>query len=227
VPGSAVAAAASHEGSYTPAEVLKTPQFYLLWLMLFLNVVAGILIVSNAVPIIRELVAAGATTADEVKMLTATAIGAYAFVAVFNGLGRFFWGAVSDRLGRNLAYAGIYAVQVVVFFILPGLHSVWLVSIAFAVILLCYGGGFGVMPSFNADYFGTKYLGQNYGYIITAWGVGGVVGPFIAAKVKDVTGSYSGALVPMAIMLLIALILPFVTKKPAPRAVAGVVQMSS
>lgn len=212
----ATAAAASQEGSYTPAQVLRTPQLYLLWLMLFVNVVAGILIVSNAVPIIRELISKGVTDPDAVKALTGTAISAYAFVAVFNGLGRFFWGAVSDRIGRNMTWVLIYACQVVIFFILSGLHSVAAVLIAFAIILACYGGGFGTMPSFNADYFGTKFMGQNYGYIITAWGVAGLVGPYIAGAVKDKTGSYSGALMPMAIMLLIAIILPFVTKKPAP-----------
>lgn len=214
--GGATAAAASHEGSYTPGQVLRMPQLYLLWLMLFVNVVAGILVVSNAVPIIRELISKGVTDPDAVKALTGTAISGYAFVAVFNGLGRFFWGAVSDRIGRNMTWVCIYAAQVVIFFILPGLHSVAAVLIAFAIILACYGGGFGTMPSFNADYFGTKYLGQNYGFIITAWGVAGLVGPTIAGRVKDATGSYSGALMPMAIMLLIAMVLPFITKKPAP-----------
>lgn len=218
VAGSPAATLASQEGSYTPSEVLRTPQFYLLWLMLFLNVVAGILIVSNAVPIIRELVTVGTPDPAQAAAIAGAAIGAYAFVAVFNGLGRFFWGAVSDRIGRNMAFACIYGVQVVVFFLLPNFHDVVLVSVAFALILLCYGGGFGVMPSFNADYFGTKYLGQNYGLIITAWGVGGLVGPYIAGAVKDSTGSFHGALTPMAIMLLVAMILPFVTKKPAPKA---------
>ena len=214
--GGAANAAASHEGSYTPAQVLRTPQLYLLWLMLFVNVVAGILIVSNAVPIIRELISKGVTDPDAIKALTGTAISAYAFVAVFNALGRFFWGAVSDRIGRNMVLVCIYACQVVIFFLLPGFHSVPLVLFAFAIILACYGGGFGTMPSFNADYFGTKYLGQNYGYIITAWGLGGLVGPFIAGKVKDQTGSFSGALMPMAVMLLIAIVLPFLPKKPPP-----------
>jgi MFS family permease len=221
----AAAARVSHEGSFTPAQVLRTPQLYLLWLMLFLNVVAGILVVSNAVPIIRELVSKGVTDPDAIKALTGTAIGAYAFVAVFNGLGRFFWGAVSDRLGRNIAYASIYGLQVLTFFALPNLHTVPLVLVAFAIILACYGGGFAVMPSFNADFFGTKYLGQNYGYILTAWGVGGLVGPTIAGKVKDATGSFSGALVPMAIVLLVALVLPFITRKPA--AVTGTVATST
>jgi len=215
VAGATPAAKASDAHSYTPTQVLRMPQLYLLWLMLFVNVVAGILIVSNAVPIIRELIGAGITDPDQLKALTGTAISAYAFVAVFNGLGRFFWGAVSDRVGRNNAYALIYGTQVVVFFALAQLHAVPLVLIAFAIILACYGGGFAVMPSFNADYFGTKYLGQNYGYILTAWGVGGLVGPYIAGAVHDRTGSYSGALMPMAIMLLVAIVLPFITKKPA------------
>jgi MFS family permease len=214
--GGVTAAAVSHEGSYTPAQVLRMPQLYLLWLMLFLNVVAGILIVSNAVPIIRELISKGVTDPVAIKALTGTAISAYAFVAIFNALGRFFWGAISDRVGRNMTLVFIYACQVVIFFILPGFHSVPLVLFAFAIILACYGGGFGTMPSFNADYFGTKFLGQNYGYIITAWGLGGLVGPYIAGAVKDRTGSFSGALMPMAVMLLVAIVLPFITKKPAP-----------
>ena len=208
VPG-AVAAAASTQTSYTPNQVLRSPQFYLLWLMLFLNVTAGILIISNAVPIIRELTGVAA----------AVAVPAYGLVAIANGLGRIFWGAISDRIGRNMTYSLIFGLQVIVFFVLANLHSLPLVLGAFAIVLLCYGGGFGVMPSFNADYFGTKYLGINYGMIITAWGFAGLVGPLLAAKVKDATGSFSGALIPVAVMLLVATILPFITKKPSAAAV--------
>ncbi len=221
VAGESAATKASDAHSYSPTEVLRTPQLYLLWLMLFLNVVAGILIVSNAVPIIRELISKGVTDPTAIKALTGEAITAYAFVAIFNALGRFFWGAVSDRVGRNNAYALIYGAQVVVFFLLAGLHTIPLVLLAFAIILACYGGGFAVMPSFNADFFGTKFLGQNYGYILTAWGTGGLVGPYIAGAVKDRTGSYSGALMPMAVMLLLAIVLPFITHKPVPRTTAA------
>jgi MFS family permease len=221
VAGATATAKASDAQSFTPAQAIRTPQMWLLWLMLFLNVTAGILVVSNAVPIIRELISYNITDPATIKSLAGAAISAYAFVAVFNGLGRFFWGAVSDRLGRNNAYALIYAAQVVVFFLLPKLHTIPAVLIAFAIILACYGGGFAVMPSFNADYFGTRYLGQNYGTILTAWGLGGLVGPFIVGVVKDKTGSYSGALTPMAIVLLIAIVLPFITKKPVPPVEAG------
>jgi MFS transporter, OFA family, oxalate/formate antiporter len=202
----ATAAAAAHTPSYTPAEALRTPQLYGLWLLLFLNVVAGILIISNAAPIYTELTGASAAVAGQV----------YGFLAIFNGLGRFFWGSVSDRLGRNMTYTVMYLVQAVVFFAMAYTGGFVAVGIYFAIVLLCYGGGFGVMPSFNADFFGTKYLGQNYGMILTAWGVGGVVGPLIAAKVRDVTGSYHGALIPVAIMLIVAAIIPFFVRKPAP-----------
>ncbi|MDQ2872730.1 MAG: OFA family MFS transporter [Candidatus Eremiobacteraeota bacterium] len=184
VPG-ALGTAAAQAYSFTPAEALRTLPFYLLWLILFLNVTAGILIVSNAVPIYSDLTGATAAAAGFI----------YGLLAIFNGLGRFFWGWVSDKVGRNYTYVVMFLIQVVIFFVMGRLHSFAAVGIAFAIILLCYGVGFGVMPSFNADYFGTKFLGQNYGMILTAWGVGGIVGPFIAAAVKDRTGSFTGALV--------------------------------
>ncbi|BDG04493.1 OFA family MFS transporter [Anaeromyxobacter oryzae] len=189
---------------YPSSEALRTPQFWALWAMLFLNVTAGILFISNAVPIMRELTGAA----------PATALAVYGFIALFNGLGRFFWGAVSDRIGRNLAYVLIYGTQVVIFFVVGGVHALPAVATLFAIVLLDYGGGFGTMPSFTADYFGTKYMGVNYGWILLAWGVGGIVGPIFVARVKDVTGSFSGALPIIAIMLLVAMILPIVTRRP-------------
>ena len=201
------AARAATVEDYPPAQAMRTPQFWSLWAMLFLNVTAGILFISNAVPIMRELT--GATPA--------TALAIYGFIALFTGLGRFFWGAVSDRIGRNWAYLLIYGTQVVIFFIVGGIHSLPVVTVLFAIVLLDYGGGFGTMPSFTADYFGTKYMGVNYGWILLAWGVGGIVGPIFVAVVKDRTGSFTGALPIIAIMLLVSMILPIVTHKPTER----------
>ncbi len=209
-PAATSAVAASAEATptdYSPSLALRTPQFWALWAMLFLNVTAGILFISNAVPIMREL-----TNAPP-----ATVVAVYGFIALFNGLGRFFWGAVSDRIGRNMAYLLIYGTQVVIFFIVGGIHSLPLVAILFAIVLLDYGGGFGTMPSFTADYFGTKYMGVNYGWILTAWGVGGIVGPIFVAIVKDRTGTFSGALPIIAVMLLLAMMLPLVVRKPGER----------
>jgi fucose permease len=189
---------------YPPSEALRTPQFWALWGMLFLNVTAGILFISNAVPIMREL-----TNAPP-----ATALAVYGFIALFNGIGRFFWGAMSDRLGRNLAYLLIYGSQVIIFFVVAGVHSIPAVAILFAIVLLDYGGGFGTMPSFTADYFGTRFMGVNYGWILTAWGVGGIVGPIFVARVKDLTGTFSGALPVIAVLLLFAMLLPILTRAP-------------
>jgi nitrate/nitrite transporter NarK len=204
----AVAATTRSGRDYTPAEALRTPQFWSLWAMLFLNVTAGILFISNAVPIMRELT----------RVAPETALAVYGFIALFNGLGRFFWGAVSDRIGRNLAYILIYGTQVVIFFVVGGIHPLPLVTLLFAIVLLDYGGGFGTMPSFTADYFGTKYMGQIYGWILLAWGVGGIVGPIFVARVKDLTGSFTGALPVTAVVLLFAMILPIVTRRPGEHA---------
>src|ERR1700722_9183935 len=114
-----------------------------------------------------------------------------------------------------MTYPVIYLVQAVIFFLLANTGGFVAVGVYLGIVLLCYGGGFGVMPSFNADYFGTKFLGQNYGMILTAWGIAGVVGPVIAAKVHDATGSHHGALIPVALMLIVAAIIPFSVKKPA------------
>jgi MFS family permease len=203
----AVAATAAQVRDYPPSEALRTPQFWSLWAMLFLNVTAGILFISNAVPIMRELTGAS----------PGTALAIYGFIALFNGLGRFFWGAISDRIGRNGAYVLIYGTQVVIFFVVGGIHALPIVTILFAVVLLDYGGGFGTMPSFTADYFGTKYMGVNYGWILLAWGMGGIVGPIFVAVVKDATGSFSGALPVIALILLVAMILPIVTRRPGTR----------
>ncbi len=200
----ATAAVVAHTPSYSPTEALAMPQLYWLWLLLFLNVTAGIFVISNAVPMISEFSGAGA----------ATAALWYGLIAIFNGLGRFFWGSISDRIGRGMTYTVMYLVQVVIFFTVGHVSGLAGVLICFAIVLLCYGGGFGVMPSFTADLFGTKYLGQVYGYILTAWGVAGIVGPFIAAFVRDKTGSYTGALVWIAVMLIIAAVIPFFVKKP-------------
>jgi MFS family permease len=182
--------------------------------MLFLNVTAGILFISNAVPIMRELTGAP----------PATAVAVYGGIALANGLGRFFWGAVSDRIGRRAAFALIYGAQVAVFLAVPRASSLAAVATLFAVVLLCYGGGFGTMPSFVADWFGTRHLGVVYGWILTAWGAAGIAGPIFVASVKDATGRFAGALPITAGMLAIAALLPLAARRPgagAPRPGAG------
>jgi len=189
---------------WPPSLALRTPQFWALWAMLFLNVSAGILFISSAVPLLRELTGATAEAA----------VATYGLIALANGVGRFFWGAVSDRLGRRLAYGLIYGTQVGVFAVVGQVHDLGAVAALFAVVLLCYGGGFGTMPSLVADWFGTRHLGVNYGWILSAWGSAGLAGPLFVAAVKDATGSYRGALPVMAGVLAAAVVLPAVARAP-------------
>jgi OFA family oxalate/formate antiporter-like MFS transporter len=199
------ASAALPENSYTPRQMLATRQFYCLWSMMFLNITAGILLISNALPLLQELTGAP----------PAAVAGAYGGVALFNTLGRFFWAAISDRIGRTYAFALIFLVQAVVFLLMGSAHGLIWAVLACAVILLCYGGGFGTMPSLNADYFGTRHMGANYGVLLTAWGAAGVVGPLFVAAVNDAKGAFGGALPVVATVLAIATILPLVTRKPS------------
>jgi MFS family permease len=190
---------------WPPARALRAPQFWALWAMLFLNVTAGILFISSAVPLLRELTGASAEAA----------VGTYGLIALANGAGRFFWGAVSDRLGRRLAYGLIYGAQVGVFALVGRVHDLPVVAALFAVVLLCYGGGFGTMPSLVADWFGVRHLGVNYGWILSAWGTAGLAGPLFVAWVKDATGAYTGALPVMAGVLAAAVVLPAVARAPS------------
>jgi len=204
-PGAGASPAPGAGPDVGPAAAARTSRFWALWLMLFLNVTAGILFISNAVPIMRELTGAA----------PATALGVYGTIALANGLGRFFWGAVSDRIGRRAAYLLIFGTQVVVFLVVGRAHALWLVAALFAVVLLCYGGGFGTMPSFVADSFGTRHLGAIYGWILLAWSAAGVVGPMFVAWVKDRSGSFAGALPWVAGLLAVAMLLPLATPRTA------------
>jgi MFS transporter, OFA family, oxalate/formate antiporter len=193
--------------SYSPAQIVATPQFYLLWLQLFVNVIGGITIISNAVFILTDLT----------RVSAAAIAPLFGLVSIFNALGRLFWGAVSDRIGCNKTFAAMFAIQAVTLFLLSDVHDLTLALTATSVVLFCCGGGFGTMPSFNAECFGTKYMGLNYALILTAWGFAALVGPILVARAKDISGSFAGMLPLIALLLLGAVMLPFLTKKPTRR----------
>jgi OFA family oxalate/formate antiporter-like MFS transporter len=193
--------------SYSPSQIIAMPQFYLLWLQLFVNVIGGITIISNAVFILTDLT----------RVSAAVVAPLFGLVSIFNALGRLFWGAVSDRIGCNRTFAAMFAIQAVTLFLLSDVHDLTLALMATSVVLFCCGGGFGTMPSFNASCFGTKYMGLNYALILTAWGFAALVGPILVARAKDITGSFAGMLPLIALVLLGAVILPFLTKKPTRR----------
>jgi MFS transporter, OFA family, oxalate/formate antiporter len=189
---------------YPPSRVLAMPQFYLLWLQLFGNVVVGITIISNAVCILVELT----------QLSAAVIAPLFGVVSVFNAAGRFFWGAISDRIGCNRTFAAMFAVQAATLLLLSAVHQLVLALAGISVVLLCCGGGFGTMPSYNAQYFGTRYVGRNYGLLLSAWGVAGLIGPIVIARVKDLSGSFAGVMPMVAAMLLACVVLPCITRKP-------------
>jgi MFS family permease len=196
---------------YSPAQVLTTPQFYLLWLQLFINVIAGIAIISNAVFILSDLTGRSAATLAPL----------FGLISIFNVLGRLFWGALSDRIGCNHTFAAMFALQALMLLVLAHSHSLAPALASVAVILFCCGGGFGTMPAFNAQYFGLRFMGRNYGLLLTAWGFAGLAGPLLVARIKDMTGSFAAMLPVFALLLLGSVIIPFVTRKPRVAAAAA------
>jgi OFA family oxalate/formate antiporter-like MFS transporter len=204
-PTGAVAQAASTY-DFTVGEAMRTRQFWMLWSMLFLNVSAGIMIISQASPMAQQLV----------HMTPVAAAGMVGLISIFNGAGRVFWAWASDSLGRARVYFLLYAIQAAIFFMLPRLTNLTLFSAAFAVIGLCYGGGFGTMPSFTADFFGSRYMGGIYGWILLAWGAAAIPSPILIAQLRQTTGRYDQAIYTVAIVMLVAVALPLLVRRPTP-----------
>src|SRR3954452_17918285 len=204
-PSGAVAIAASTY-DFTVADAMRTGPFWMLWLMLFLNVSAGIMIISQASPMAQQLV----------HMTPVAAAGMVGLISIFNGAGRVFWAWVSDYIGRARVYLLLYVIQAVIFLMLPRLTNLTLFSAAFAVIGLCYGGGFGTMPSFTADFFGAKYMGGIYGWILLAWGAGAIPSPILIARLRQTTGRYDQAIFAIAVVMFVAIVLPLIVRRPTP-----------
>ena len=202
-PRSAVAKAAT-AFDYSVREAMATWQFWLLWAMLFLNVSAGIMIISQASPMAQQLVG----------MTPVAAAGMVGLISIFNGAGRVLWAWVSDHLGRARVYFLLYALQAVIFLSLPRIHNLTWFSAAFALIGLCYGGGFGTMPSFTADFFGARYMGGIYGIILLAWGAAAIPSPIMIARLHQVSGRFDTAVYVIAAVMLISLALPLAARRP-------------
>jgi MFS transporter, OFA family, oxalate/formate antiporter len=204
-PTSAVAKAASAY-DFTVREAAGTWQFYLLWAMLFLNVSAGIMIISQASPMAQSKEFVGMTALQAASMV--------GLISIFNGLGRVFWAWVSDFIGRARVYLLLFVIQAIVFFLLPKIHDAALFSVAFAIIGLCYGGGFGTMPSFTADFFGPKYMGGIYGWILLAWGAAAIPSPIMIARLHQSTGTFSTAVYIIAAVMACSIVLPLIARRP-------------
>ena len=190
---------------YTLGEALKTWQWWTLWLILFLNTSAGISIISQEAPLFQELA----------KVSAAVAAGMVGLVAIGNAAGRVFWAWASDALTRRYTYVVMFLLQLVLFWFLPSVGAVGVLTVVAFVILMCYGGGFGVMPAFAADYFGSKNVGQIYGLMLTAWGAASAFGPLLLANMRQATGHYTSGLHLLSGIVLAAIVLPLIVRPPA------------
>ena len=195
---------------FTLGGALKTWQWWALWLLLFLNTSAGISIISQEAPLFQDL-------AKVTAIIAASMIG---IVSIGNALGRVFWAWASDLMSRRATFAVMFIMQIGLFWILPGLHSAASVTGIVFIILMCYGGGFGTMPAFVADYFGPTNMGSIYGLILTAWGFASAFGPLLIAHMRQTSGAYATGLHVIAGIMAVSVILPLLVRSPT-KALAG------
>ena len=189
---------------YTLGEALKAWQWWALWLLLFLNTSAGISIISQESPLFQELARVSAVAA-------ASMVGV---VSIGNALGRVFWAWASDSITRRATFVVMFLAQVALFWVLPSINSAALLTLVAFVILMCYGGGFGTMPAFAADYFGSKNVGPIYGLMLTAWGFASAFGPLLIAYMRQMSGAYRGALHVIAGVMAASIIVPLIIAPP-------------
>jgi OFA family oxalate/formate antiporter-like MFS transporter len=192
---------------YTLGEALKTWQWWGLWLLLFLNTSAGISLISQEAPIFQELVGVSAIAAA----------GMVGVVSIGNAFGRVFWAWVSDAITRRATFFVMFLIQVLLFWFLPNVPSASLLTILAFIVLMCYGGGFGTMPAFAADYFGSKNVGPIYGLMLTAWGFASAFGPLLIAYMRQANGVYRGAFHIIAGVMALSMLLPILVSPPKPR----------
>jgi len=176
-----------------------------LWVLLFLNVSAGISVISQEAPMFQELA----------KVTAIVAAGMVGVVSIGNALGRVFWAWISDLIGRKYTFTVMFIIQLVLFLILPELHEATSLTVIAFLILMCYGGGFATMPAFAADYFGPANVGSIYGLMLTAWGFASAFGPLLIAHLRQSSGNYASGLHVIAVVMAISILLPLLVRPPA------------
>ncbi len=189
---------------FTLKEAIGSWQWYGMWTLLFLNVTAGIAVISQAAPMAQEMTGVSA----------ATAAGLVGIISIANGVGRFLWASLSDVIGRRQVFLLMFPIQAVIFALFPSVQSFPAFTVLAVVVLLCYGGGFGTMPAFVADYFGAEHVGSIYGLMLTAWGFAGVLGPMLIATLRQANGRYDEALYVIAALMLVATAIPMLVGVP-------------
>lgn len=192
-------------------ESLRTWQWWALCGLMSINTMAGLSIVSQAAPIFQEMGKVSAGTA-------AILVGV---ISVGNGVGRVFWAWISDVTARRTAFLTMYLIQAALFSIYHYIGSPTLLTIVTFVIVMCYGGGYGITPAFAADYFGPRHVGAIFGLMLLPWAFPAAFGPLLFAYMRESTGGYTEALYLIAAMLIIAIILPLKVSPPRGHKVAA------
>ncbi len=203
-----------------PKEAIRTPQFYLLWAVLCLNVTAGIGVLGQASAMIQEVFRGGIDAG--------AAAGFVGLLSLFNMGGRFFWSSLSDRIGRRPTYAVFFGLGTLLYAAVPfagRTGSIPLFVGCFAVILTMYGGGFATIPAYLSDLFGTRYVGAIHGRLLTAWSAAGVFGPVLVNYIRQYeidrgvpnAESYNHTLYLMAALLVVGFVCNLGVKPVASR----------
>ena len=163
---------------------LRSSEFVLMWIVFFFNIAAGISVISFQSELLQEVWGIADPSLEPVTLAEygATLI---AVSSLCNGVGRLFWGLLSDRIGRVGVFRILLASQMIVFGILMTERNPWIFSALVCYVLLCFGGGFATMPSFVLDVFGSKKMSNIYGAILTAWAAAGICGPLYVGYLKD------------------------------------------
>jgi MFS transporter, OFA family, oxalate/formate antiporter len=192
---------------YTLGGALRTWQWWALWMLLFLNTSAGISIISQESPMFQEIAKVGAVVAA----------GMVGIASIGNAVGRVLWAWISDAITRRWTFVTMFLIQVGLFWTLPGISSAATLTVVSFVILMCYGGGFGTMPAFTADYFGSRNVGPIYGLMLTAWGSASAFGPLLIAHMRQSSGSYASGLHVIAGIMALSMVLPILISPPKPQ----------
>ena len=189
---------------YTLGDALKTWQWWALWALLFLNTSAGISIISQESPMFQEIA----------KVSAVVSAGMVGVASIGNAVGRIFWASISDAITRRWTFVTMFLIQVGLFWILPSTSSAAILTVLAFTVLMCYGGGFGTMPAFTADYFGSKNVGPIYGLMLTAWGSASAFGPLLIAHMQQSSGSFTSGLHVIAGIMAVSMLLPILVSPP-------------
>jgi MFS family permease len=186
------------QGAVQLANAHRTPQFWLIWAVLCLNVSAGIGVLAMASPMFQEIfggsligkpeIGFSALDAGQKTAIATIAAGLVGLLSLFNIAGRFFWASLSDKIGRKATYFVFFGLGIILYAAAPSLAHMGLKALfigAFCVILSMYGGGFATVPAYLADIFGAQFVGAIHGRLLTAWSTAGVVGPLVVGYIRD------------------------------------------